>query len=91
VFYAPWFGTKAGALFSILSSLVATIAWFMMGNPFGVDNAYVALVVPLIIMGLSSLIERIRTGKSPRVPAEAARSAPGHTSHRAAPGPDPLG
>ena len=91
VFYAPWFGTKAGALFSILSSLVATIAWFMMGNPFGIDNAYVALVVPLIIMGLSSLIERIRTGKSPRVPAEAARSAPGRTSHRAAPGPDPLG
>jgi SSS family solute:Na+ symporter len=91
VFYAPWFGTKAGALFSILSSLVATIAWFLMGNPFGIDNAYVALVVPLIIMGLSSLIERIRTGKSPRVPAEAARSAPGQTSHRAAPGPDPLG
>jgi SSS family solute:Na+ symporter len=91
VFYAPWFGTKAGALFSILSSLVATIAWFLMGNPFGIDNAYVALVIPLIIMGLSSLIERIRTGKSPRLPAEAARSAPGQTSHRAAPGPDPLG
>ena len=91
VFYAPWFGTKAGALFSILSSLVATIAWFMIGNPFGIDNAYVALVVPLIIMGLSSLIERIRSGKSPRVPAEAAQSAPGQTSHRAAPGPDRLG
>src|SRR6202035_383829 len=71
VFYAPWFGTKARALLSILSSLVATIAWFMMGNPFGIDNAYVALVVPLIVMGLSSLIERIRSGKSPRVPAEA--------------------
>jgi SSS family solute:Na+ symporter len=91
VFYAPWFGSKAGALLSILSSLVATIAWFMMGNPFGIDNAYVALVVPLIIMGFSSIIERIRTGKSPRVPVEAARSASGHTSRRAAPGPDPLG
>jgi solute:Na+ symporter, SSS family len=76
VFYAPWFGTKTGALVSILSSLVATIAWFMMGNPFGIDNAYVALVVPLIIMGLSSMIERIRTGKMTRVPVEAARSAP---------------
>ena len=50
VFYAPWFGTKSGALFSILGSLVAIVAWFMMGNPFGIDNAYVALVVPLIIM-----------------------------------------
>jgi SSS family solute:Na+ symporter len=76
VFYAPWFGTKTGALYSILSSLVATIAWFMMGNPFGIDNAYVALVVPLIIMGLSSIVERIRTGKITRVPIEAARSAP---------------
>ena len=73
VFYAPWFGTKTGALFSILGSLFATIAWFVMGNPFGIDNAYVALVVPLIIMGLSSMTERIRTGK--QVPA-AARSAP---------------
>ncbi len=59
VFYAPWFGTRTGALLSILCSLVATIAWFVMGNPFGVDNAYVALAVPLIIMGLSSMIERI--------------------------------
>jgi len=50
---------------------VATIAWFMMGNPFGIDNAYVALVVPLIIMGLSSMVERIRTGKITRVPIEA--------------------
>jgi solute:Na+ symporter, SSS family len=76
VFYAPWFGTSAGALLSILSSLVATIAWFMMGNPFGIDNAYVALVIPLIIMGLSSFVERIRSGKTTDVPIEAAQSAP---------------
>jgi solute:Na+ symporter, SSS family len=63
VFYAPWFGTRTGALFSILGSLVAIVAWFMMGNPFGIDNAYVALLVPLIVMGLSSTVERIRTGK----------------------------
>ena len=76
VFYAPWFGTRSGALFSILGSLVAIVAWFMMGNPFGIDNAYVALVVPLVIMGLSSVVERIRTGRISRVAVEAARSAP---------------
>jgi solute:Na+ symporter, SSS family len=76
VFYAPWFGTKTGALFSILGSLVATIAWFVMGNPFGIDNAYVALVVPLIIMGVSSMAERIRTGKTARGPVAANRAAP---------------
>jgi SSS family solute:Na+ symporter len=74
VFYAPWFGTKTAALFSFLGSLVATIAWFMMGNPFGIDNAYVALVLPLIIMGVSSMAERIRAGG--QVPTAATRSAP---------------
>jgi solute:Na+ symporter, SSS family len=74
VFYAPWFGTRAGALLSIVASLVATIAWFLMGNPYDIDPAYVALVVPLIIMGLSSLIERTRSGKTMSI--EAARSAP---------------
>jgi solute:Na+ symporter, SSS family len=68
VFYAPWLGTKGGALFSILGSMVATIAWFLMGNPFGIDNAYVALVVPLVVMGTSSLLTWIRTG--PTVPRD---------------------
>jgi len=61
VFYAPWLGTRTGALVSILGSMVATIAWFLMGNPFGIDNAYVALVVPLVVMGTSSLLAWIRT------------------------------
>ena len=74
VFYAPWFGTRTGALLSIVISLVATIAWFLMGNPGDIDPAYVALVIPLIIMGLSSLMMRIRSGRTMSV--EAARSAP---------------
>jgi len=73
VFYAPWFGTRTGALLSIVISLVATIAWFLMGNPYDIDPAYVALVIPLIIMGLSSLMMRIRTSKTGRVSAEAER------------------
>ncbi|HET7886118.1 MAG TPA: sodium:solute symporter family protein [Bradyrhizobium sp.] len=62
VFYAPWLGTRGGALLSILGSLVATIGWFLMGNPFGIDNAYVALVIPLVVMGTSSLLTRGRVG-----------------------------
>jgi SSS family solute:Na+ symporter len=73
VFYAPRFGTKAGALVSILCSLLATIAWFMAGNPFGIDNAYVALVVPLMIMGLSMIVERFRIGRFARVAVGVAR------------------
>src|SRR5579863_915918 len=63
VFYAPWLGTKGGALFSIIGSMIATIAWFLMGNPFGIDNAYVALVVPLVVMVTSSVVARARSGK----------------------------
>jgi len=62
VFYAPWLGTKGGALVSIIGSLVATIAWFLMGNPFGIDNAYVALVIPLVVMTASSMTAWLRTG-----------------------------
>jgi solute:Na+ symporter, SSS family len=63
VFYAPWLGTKGGALLSILGSMVATIAWFLMGNPFGIDNAYVALALPLIVMGVSWMVARDPPGK----------------------------
>jgi len=57
VFYMPAFGTKGGAFLSIIMSLVATIGWFMMGNPFGIDNAYVALAVPLVVMTFSNLFK----------------------------------
>jgi solute:Na+ symporter, SSS family len=40
VFYAPWLGTNGGAPVSIVGSMVATIACFLMRNPFGIDNAY---------------------------------------------------
>ena len=66
VFYAPWFGTRGGALFSIIGSMIATIGWFLLGNPFGIDNAYVALIVPLVVMGTSSLLTSTRS--SPSVP-----------------------
>jgi SSS family solute:Na+ symporter len=57
VFFTPSFGTGRGAVWSIMASLIATIGWFMMGNPFGIDNAYIALVVPLTVMGFSHLLK----------------------------------
>ncbi|BAI74635.1 solute:Na+ symporter (plasmid) [Azospirillum sp. B510] len=55
IFYAPQFGTPKGALTSILLSLVLTIGWYLAGDPYGIDNAYVALVIPLIVMSVSHL------------------------------------
>jgi len=42
--------------------MIVTIAWFLLGNPFGIDNAYVALVLPLVVMGASSVLERMWPG-----------------------------
>lgn len=55
-FYAPRFGTARGAFLSVIGSLVATVGWYLLGNPWGVDNAYVALLTPLLVMGLSHLL-----------------------------------
>lgn len=66
VFFTPSFGTKLGAFLSIMMSLVATRGWFVMGNPFGIDNAYIALAVPLVVMGFSHLLKGADTDAEAR-------------------------
>jgi SSS family solute:Na+ symporter len=56
-FYAPRFGTPRGAFVGVLLSVVATIGWFLAGNPYGVDSSYLALAVPLLTMGISQLFK----------------------------------
>ncbi len=55
MFYLPRFGSRRGAFWSIILPLVTTIGWFLAGNPYGVDNAYVAVATPLIVMTISHL------------------------------------
>jgi SSS family solute:Na+ symporter len=45
-------------MISILAALVATTGWFLAGDPFGVDNAYIAVVTPLVVMTLAQLFRR---------------------------------
>ncbi|MGC7101369.1 sodium:solute symporter family protein [Amycolatopsis lurida] len=58
MFYAPRYGTRGGALWTIVIALVATIGWFLAGSPFGIDEAYVAVAVPIVVMTLSHLFRR---------------------------------
>ncbi|MFH6787292.1 MULTISPECIES: sodium:solute symporter family transporter [Methylobacterium] len=46
------------AFISIVASLVLTIGWFLARDPFGIDNAYVALVIPLVVMATDHLLKR---------------------------------
>ncbi|WP_305546832.1 hypothetical protein [Methylobacterium sp. NEAU K] len=54
-FYAPRFGSPRAAVVSILASLVLTIRWFLAGDPRGIDNAYVALVIPIVVMAFAQV------------------------------------
>ncbi|MEU3275392.1 sodium:solute symporter family protein [Saccharomonospora sp. NPDC006951] len=72
MFYAPRYGTRNGALWTIVIALVATIGWFLAGSPFGVDEAYVAVAVPIVVMTLSQLFRRRGAG----TPAEGTSTEP---------------
>ncbi|MFM2086556.1 MAG: hypothetical protein RLZZ237_1425 [Pseudomonadota bacterium] len=56
-FYAPKFGTPRGAFIGVIVSVIATIGWFLAGNPYGVDSSYLALAGPLLTMGISHLFK----------------------------------
>jgi SSS family solute:Na+ symporter len=54
-FYLPlWGGTKA-AVTGLICSVFMTTAWYLLGDPFGVDNMYVALLTPAVIMFLAKV------------------------------------
>jgi len=63
-FYAPRFGTPRGALVGIILSVIATISWFLAGNPAGIDSSYFALAMPIASMAISQLLKP----RSPHAP-----------------------
>ncbi|WP_407530749.1 hypothetical protein [Methylobacterium oryzisoli] len=70
VFYVPQVARSRAAVVSILVSLVLTIGWSLAGDPFGLDSADVALVIPLIVIGTDHLLKR--TGTDVPAPVTAA-------------------
>ena len=65
MFYRPTYGSSRGAVASIIAALVATTGWFLAGDPFGIDNAYIAVACPLVIMTAVHLAgKRRRTPQS---------------------------
>jgi SSS family solute:Na+ symporter len=71
MFYKPRYGSSRGAVVSILAALVATTGWFLAGDPFGIDNAYIAVATPLVIMtGVHLLQRRDRSPMSAGAPEQ---------------------
>lgn len=65
VFFKRGWGTEGGALASILLSLVTTISWYVAGDPFGVDNAYIAALTPIVCMTVSHVVAARGSGPGP--------------------------
>ena len=58
--FMPNMASKTGANIGLLLSVVVTIAWFFLGNPWGIDSMYVALLIPAVIMLIDHAINKIR-------------------------------
>jgi len=55
-FYLPMFHSGRGATLGLLAAAVLTSVWYLLGNPFGIDNMYVAAAVPPVVMVLERLL-----------------------------------
>ncbi len=54
-FYLPFFSSSRGATVGLLGASVTTTAWYLAGDPYGIDNMYVALVTPAIVVFVEKL------------------------------------
>jgi solute:Na+ symporter, SSS family len=54
--YAPFFSSKRGAVWGLVLATVATTGWYLLGNPFGIDNMYVALLTPAVVLVFGRLL-----------------------------------
>lgn len=71
-FYLPFFRTSIGAIGGLLTSTVVTSLWYYWGNPYGIDNMYVALATPIVFIVVERMVEVV-LGVKPRAaetPAE---------------------
>lgn len=60
-FYLPLFASNCGATAGLIGAAVSTTVWYLLGNPFGIDNMYIAAATPLVVMA----IERLVMGHAP--------------------------
>lgn len=63
MFYLPLFGSKKSAVAALVCSVVMVSIWMAIGNPWGIDNIYIAAATPPIVMGIDYLFfKRMREG-----------------------------
>lgn len=55
-FYLPFFTSNRGATAGLLAASVTTTVWYLLDNPYGIDNMYVALATPAIVIFIDKLL-----------------------------------
>ncbi|WP_125565208.1 sodium:solute symporter family protein [Companilactobacillus insicii] len=58
-FYLPHFTDTRGANISLVGTAIISTVWFVMGDPFGINDVFVALLTPLIIMTIYKLVMKL--------------------------------
>jgi solute:Na+ symporter, SSS family len=57
-FYLPYFRSNLGATLGLIGAAVATTIWYLLNNPFGIDNMYIAAATPLAVMTVERLFRQ---------------------------------
>jgi SSS family solute:Na+ symporter len=57
-FSLPFFSSNRGATLGLIGAAVFTTLWYLLGNPLDVDNMYIAMVTPVIVMAAERLLLR---------------------------------
>lgn len=78
-FYLPFFNSTRGANIGLSVAAIGTAIWYMMGDPFGIDNIYIALLSPVIVM----FLERVFSiGNHKKVEASPRKDSRPNEHHR---------
>ncbi|XGF94309.1 hypothetical protein AAHX92_25430 [Klebsiella variicola subsp. variicola] len=63
-FYAPFYKSARGANAGLIGACLVTTVWYLLGDPFGINNMYIALLTPAVIMAIDYLIPQKATNES---------------------------
>ncbi|SFE20862.1 solute:Na+ symporter, SSS family [Paenibacillus algorifonticola] len=62
-FFLPLYSSNRGATIGLSVAALGTTVWYLLDDPFGIDNMYIAVVAPFIVMVIDRLISRAAGGE----------------------------
>ena len=64
MFYLPMMGSNRSAFWGLILGSLGVVTWFFLGNPWGIDNIYIGVAIPALVMLGHGLFSRGRKAKS---------------------------